>query len=75
MKDTEKIQQQKDIYNSALEALNKSKLKDIILKYSNLDKQVSYTLVQDPADMRIVWKLRRKVFVDEENRLKKESAS
>ena len=67
MKDTEKIQQQKDIYNSALEALNKSKLKDIILKYSNLDKQVSYTLVQDPADMRIVWKLRRKVFVDEEN--------
>ena len=67
MKDMEKIQQQKDIYNSALEALNKSKLKDIILKYSNLDKQVSYTLVQDPADMRIVWKLRRKVFVDEEN--------
>lgn len=62
----EKKQLQNDVYRTALKALDKSELKDTILKYSHLDKRIKYTLVQSALDMRIVWWLRKKVFVDGE---------
>jgi predicted GNAT family N-acyltransferase len=61
-----KSQLQKYIYDTALKALDKSELKDTILKYSNLDKRIKYILVQTAKDMRTLWRLRKKVFVDEE---------
>jgi len=58
-KSTEKV------YDLALTALNKSELKDIILEHSFSKGNISFSVVQKPSDMKIVWQLRKKVFVEE----------